>query len=113
MVNRPWVPRPSELVRINFNPIAGHEQANVRPAVVLSAQGFNDKSDLLVCVPCTTKIKGHPFEVAIAGLTEPSVALSHHIRTLDWRQRQAVSIGFAAADEMAEIRQKIQALLGI
>lgn len=112
-MNRPWVPRPSEIIRINFSPVAGHEQAKARPAVVLSAQGFNDKSDLLVCVPCTTKVKGHPFEVAIGALAEPSVALSHHIRTMDWRQRQAIPVGFAAVEEMAEIRQRIQALLGL
>lgn len=113
MVSRPWVPRASEIVRIDFNPTKGHEQAHDRPAVVLSNQGFNDKSGLLVCVPCTTKIKGNPFEVRISGLNEPTAALSHQIRTMDWRERGAVLIGVASAAEMAEILGKIQSLIGI
>jgi len=107
------VPRASEIIRLDFNPVAGHEQGNLRPAVVLSGQGFNDRSSLLVCVPCTTKLKGFPFEVAVAGLPEPSVALTHQIRTLDWRNRNAISVGFASAAEMTEVRAKVQALLGI
>jgi mRNA interferase MazF len=113
VVSRPWVPRASEIVRIDFNPTKGHEQANDRPAVVLSNQGFNDKSGLLVCIPCTTKIKGNPFEVRISGLNGPTVALSHQIRTMDWRERGAVFIGVASAAEMAEILGKIQSLIGI
>jgi len=111
MVER-WVPRPSEIVRIDFNPTRGHEQANLRPAVVLSHQGFNDRTGLAVCIPVTTKRKGFPFEVSISGLQEPSAALTHQLRTLDWRERGAVATGFATDAEMAEIRAKVGALLG-
>jgi mRNA interferase MazF len=113
MTRRDWVPRPSEIIRIDFNPIRGHEQANDRPAVVLSNQGFNDKAGLLVCVPCTTRIKGHPFEVALSALNQPTVALAHHVRTMDWRERGAVSLGFATPAEMNEVRGKLQALLDL
>ena len=98
-------------MRIDFDPIAGDEQGNVRPAVVLSNQGFNDRSDLIVCIPCTTKIKGFPFEVAVSGLPDPSVALAHQVRTMDWRARAAKSVGFVADGEMLEIRAKLRALL--
>ena len=107
----PWVPRASEIIRIN--PIKGHEQANDRPAVVLSSQGFNDKASRVVCVPCTTKIKGGPWEVAISGLNEQTVALSDQIRTMDWRARGAVPLGFATDPELTELLAKVRALLGI
>ena len=113
MVSKPWVPRPGEIIRIDFNPIRGHEQANDRPAVVLSNQGFNDKTGLVVCAPCTTKIKGHPFEVLISGLNEPSAALTHHLRSLDWRERKAIAFGKVSAGEMSDILAKVQALIGI
>jgi mRNA interferase MazF len=107
-----WVPRPSEVVLVDFNPVSGHEQANRRPAVVLSNQGFNDRVGLVVCVAVTTKVKGNPFEVALGGLPEPSAALSHQVRTLDWRARQARPFGFASEREMREIRGKLGALVG-
>jgi mRNA interferase MazF len=92
------------VVLIDFNPVSGHEQANRRPAVVLSHQGFNDRLGLIVCVPVTTKLKGNPFEVMLAGLPERSAALSHQPRTLDWRARQARPFGFASAADMQELR---------
>lgn len=108
-----WSPRPGDIVRVDFNPVAGHEQGKVRPAVVLSHQGFNERTGLIVCVPCTSKIKGFPFEVPISGLPLPTVALTHQLRTLDWRDRQAMFVASASAAEMSDIRQKIQALLGV
>lgn len=110
---RGWVPQPGEIVRLDFNPLAGHEQGNTRPAVVLSHQGFNERAGLLVCAPCTTKAKGHPFEVALAGLPQPTVALAHQLRTVDWRERAAMPMAFCSDGELSDIRQKIQALLGI
>lgn len=112
-MTRRWVPQPGEIVRLDFNPVAGHEQGNARPAIVLSHAGFNERSGLLVCVPCTSKIKGFPFEVAIAGLAVPTVALAHQLRTVDWRERAASPLGFASMAEMSDLRQKIQALLGM
>ena len=113
MVKPAWVPRAGEVVRIDFNPTRGHEQAELRPAVVLSNQGFNDKTSRVVCVPCTTNTKGYPFEVGLGGLDRPSAALVDQIRTLDWRERRAVAFGFASGAELAEIRGKLQALLGL
>lgn len=111
-MSRPWVPRASEIVLIEFNPVAGHEQGKARPAVILSPQGFNDRAGLVVCVAVTSQVKGNPFEVPIAGLDKPSVALSHQVRTLDWRARQARPAGFATDGEMREIRGKLGALVG-
>ena len=113
MAGRPWVPRLSEIVQIDFSPTQGHEQANLRPAVVLSGQGFNDKMGLIVCIPCTTKIKGNPFEVVLAGLKEPTAALTQQIRTLDWRERRAYNLGFASDSEIDDIRRKVLSILSL
>ena len=113
MVTRPWVPRPGEIIKMDLNPTLGHEQANERPAVVLSAQGFNDKSSRVVCVPCTTNVKKGPWEVAISGLNQQTVALSDQIRRMGWRARKAIQYGSATEAEMLEILGKIQALIGI
>lgn len=113
MAKPAWVPRMSEIIQIDFDPTQGHEQAHLRPAVVLSGQGFNDRMGLIVCIPCTTAIKGNPFEVQISCLTKPTVALTNQIRTLDWRARGAFNLGFAADAEIDEIRAKIIAILGL
>ena len=112
-MKKPYVPRATEIVMIDFSPTRGHEQAQLRPAIVLSGQGYNDRANLLVCVPCTRSIRGYPFEVRIASLPEPGVALADQLRTLDWRERGAHSLGFASDAEMSELRAKLKSLLGI
>lgn len=106
-----YVPDAGDVVWIDFDPQAGHEQAGRRPAVVLSPAVYNGRSGLMLCCPVTTKIKGYPFEVEIGG-NVPNVALSDQLKSLDWRARRAEKKGAVSPVEMAEIRGKIRALIG-
>jgi|SRR5580658_11279300 mRNA interferase MazF len=106
-----YVPEAGDIVWISFNPQAGREQAGHRPAVVLSPSAYNAKTSLMLCCPMTTRIKGYPFEVVIAG-PPSSVALADQVKSLDWRQRRAKKKGSASPAELAEIRAKLRALLG-
>lgn len=110
-MSRAYVPDAGDLVWINFNPQAGHEQAGRRPAVVLSPAAYNSKASLMLCCPMTTQIKNYPFEVRIAGPT-PSVVLADQIKSVDWRKRRARRQGKISAAELADIRAKIRALIG-
>ena len=112
MVKRPsYVPDAGDLVWLQFDPQAGHEQAGHRPALVLSPAPYNGKTGLMVCCPLTTRIKGYPFEVAIAG-KPGSVVLADQVKNLDWRARQAVHKGRVSPAELAEVRAKLRALIG-
>lgn len=106
-----YVPAAGDIVWLQFDPQAGHEQAGHRPALVLSPAAYNGKTGLMLCCPLTTQIKGYPFEVRIAG-ERASVALADQVKSLDWRVRQAVHKGQASASELAEVKAKIAALLG-
>jgi mRNA interferase MazF len=111
-VRRPtYVPDAGDIVWIDFNPQAGHEQAGHRPAVVLSPAAYNGKTSLMLCCPMTTQIKGYPFEVLIAGPSRSAV-LADQIKSLDWRMRRAKRKGVVSPAELAEIRAKIRALVG-
>ena len=107
---RGYVPDAGEIVWLQFNPQAGHEQAGHRPAVVLSPASYNRPTGLMVCCPVTTKIKGYPFEVALAG-DPASVALADRVKSLDWRARNAQRKGRVAEAELIDIRAKICALI--
>jgi mRNA interferase MazF len=108
---RRFVPDAGDIVWLNFTPQSGHEQAGHRPALVLSPAAYNDKTDLMICCPMTTQIKNYPFEVRIAG-TSQSVVLADQVKSLDWRSRKAAKKGAVTADELAEVRGKILALIG-
>jgi len=104
-------PEAGDIVWIDFDPQAGHEQAKPRPAVVLSPASYNDRAGLLLCCPTTTRIKGYPFEVKLSG-RPASVALADQVKSFDWRARKALKKGRATAGELAEIRAKLHALVG-
>jgi len=101
-----YVPAAGDIVWLNFTPQAGH-----RPALVVSPAGYNDKTSLMICCPMTTQIKGYPFEVLVSG-APTSVVLSDQVKSLDWRVRKVKRKGAVSAEELAEVRAKILALIG-
>ena len=105
MVGLTNVPLRGDVVWIDFNPQAGHEQAGRRPAVVLTTKDFNDKTttkdfndktSLVVLCPITrssTRQQRNPFAIAIPeGLEVNGFILADQIRTMDWRARNAAYI---------------------
>ena len=83
------MPDRGDLVWLDFDPQAGHEQARRRPVLVLSPRAYNARTGLMLCCPLTTKRKGYPFEVPIEDGDPPSVVLADQIRSVDWRARNA------------------------
>lgn len=108
---RPYVPDAGDIVWLQFNPQAGHEQAGHRPALVLSPAAYNSKTGLMLCCPMTTQVKGYPFEVKVAG-KKNTVVLADQVKNLDWRARQARRKGAVSSAELTEVRAKIIALVG-
>lgn len=106
-----YVPDAGDIVWLQFDPQAGHEQAGHRPALVLSPAAYNGKTGLMVCCPLTTRIKGYPFEVVIGGKPE-SVVLADQVKNLDWKARRATQKGRVSPEELGEVRAKLRALIG-
>jgi mRNA interferase MazF len=111
MAARGYVPDAGDVVWLEFDPQAGHEQAGHRPALVISPASYNLKTSLMVCCPMTTKVKGHPFEVLteVGGLA--CAVLSDQVKSLDWRVRKAKKKAAVASEVMLHVRAKIKALL--
>lgn len=101
-----YVPQAGDIVWLNFTPQAGH-----RPALVVSPAAYNAKTSLMICCPMTTQTKNYPFEVLVAG-EPPGVVLADQVKSLDWRVRKAKRKGAVSAEELAEVRAKIVALIG-
>lgn len=106
-----YVPDAGDVVWLSFDPQTGHEQADHRPALVLSPATYNGRTGLMVCCPMTTQLKGYPFEVALAG-ERRSAVLADQVKSLDWRMRQARFKNRVSAEELAEVRAKAVALIG-
>ena len=113
MAARGYVPDAGDIVWLEFDPQAGHEQAGHRPALVISPASYNGKTGLMVCCPMTTQIKQYPFEVPFDAGGVPSAVLADQVKSLDWKIRRAKKKGSAPADVVTHVRAKIKALLTI
>ena len=78
-----------DIIIINFNPQQGHEQAGNRPAVVISNNFFNAKSNMTIVCPITNTNNKYPLHVPLDDRTRTKgVILCEHIRALDITARQ-------------------------
>ena len=65
MSSSTYIPERGDIVWLEFNPRAGHEQSGHRPALVVSPKAYNQKVGLALFCPVTTRVKGYPFEVVL------------------------------------------------
>ena len=109
-----YVPKRGDLVWIDFNPQAGHEQAGRRPAVVLSPISYNKPSGLALVCPVTNRSKGYPFEVPLsADAPVTGVVLVDQVRNFDWNARRMVYLGELDAATLAEILARLAPLVEV
>jgi mRNA interferase MazF len=113
MPPRAYVPDASDVVWLEFDPQAGHEQAGHRPALVISPASYNGKTGLMVCCPMSTKIKGHPFEVVTQVEGMDCAVLSDQVKSLDWKILRAKKKATVSAEVLRHVRAKMKALLQI
>jgi mRNA interferase MazF len=112
VVSSAYVPDVGDVVWLQFDPQAGHEQAGHRPALVLSPARYNSARGMMICCPMTSRLKGYVFEVVVAT-DPPSAVLADQIKSLDWRARRAVRKGSVKPAVLEEVKAKIKALLGV
>lgn len=106
-----YIPDKSDVVWLEFDPQSGHEQKGKRPAVVISPKNYNEKSNLALFCPVTSKKKGYPFEIKIKSKKISGVILSDQIRSLDWKARNAEFIMKASDSIMDDVMSKLKLLI--
>jgi mRNA interferase MazF len=114
VVKRAYVPEPGDLIWLTFDPQTGREQRGRRPALVLSPRIYNERSELAIVCPITSKVKRRMFEVSLppGGRIEGAV-LVNHLKSLDWKQRRAELAGKTDASVLEEVRERIRPLVGL
>ena len=112
MKGSPYAPARGEIVWLQIEPQAGHEESGTRPAVIISPREYNEKVGLCRCCPVTSQAKGYPFEVDLpAGLEVKGVVLCDQVKSMDWKARHARTIGSLPGRSVKEIQARILALI--
>ena len=110
-----YVPRRGDLIRLDVDPSAGHEQQGSRPALVLSPEAFNRLGLLLAC-PVTRGsafARGKAWTVALsdAGLATDGVVLCNQVRTVDWKARRAQFIEAVSPELTGDVLARVATLI--
>jgi len=92
------------IIWLDFNPQAGHEQKGRRPALVISNDTFNNFSKMAIVCPITNIDKNHPFHIKLNDKTKTTgVVLCDQARTLDINARKYEFIENIPEDILLEI----------
>ena len=103
-----------DIVYLNFNPQAGHEQMGRRPAVVVSNNIFNRFSKILMVCPITNTNKKHPFHIELDKRTDTTgVVLCDQAKMLDLGARNAEFSEKLPDDLLAEVVDIIKSFIEI
>lgn len=93
-----------DIIIINFNPQQGHEQAGKRPAVVVSNNFFNAKSNMTLVCPITNTNNNYPLHIPLdEGTRTKGVILCEHIKALDITARQYKIVEHLPKDILQEV----------
>jgi mRNA interferase MazF len=104
-----------ELRWADLNPVRGHQQAGIRPVLILSHDVFNARSGTVIAVALTSQPQraGFPLtlELAVAGLREPTWVKISQVRTLSV-ERVGKRLARIAPAEVAKVIEGLNEILG-
>lgn len=96
--------RQGDIIKLNFNPQSGHEQAGYRPALVVSNDVFNQKTNLVIVCPISNTTNDFPLHVKLDNRTSTTGSvLCQHIKSLDIVSRGYVFVERLPDDLLQEV----------
>lgn len=106
-----YIPQRGDIVWTDFTPASGHEQLGKRPALVLSPGPFNKKIMLAMVAPITSRVRGHGFEVPLAGKKVSGVALCQQVKMIDYTARGVQFAEKAPEAVVSDALAKVRAIV--
>jgi mRNA interferase MazF len=110
-------PAQDEVWIVDLSPVVGHEQGGVRPALIISEDGFNrSQAELVTIAPITTTgrrliahIRVDPPE---SGLAKPSFIMTDQVRTIS-KLRLRQRLGVISPKTRAEVETRLRIHLAL
>jgi mRNA interferase MazF len=104
-----------DIVWADLNLVKGHEQAGLRPALILSPEIFNDRSGTVIAMALTSQPQkaGFPLtmEITSVSLPKPTWVKISQIRTLSI-ERLGKRMGHVSDEEMSQIVEGLNEIIG-
>lgn len=101
-----------DVLKINFNPQVGHEQAGFRPAVVVSNKLLNNKLTLALLCPITHTKRNNAFHYELVNYDfVDGFVMCDQLKTMDLSKRGYAVIGSLRDDDIIKILDRIEMLI--
>ena len=109
---KPYSPQKGDIISVTFDPQSGHEEKGRRPALVVSNTLFNERTGLAIVCPITRTERGFPFHVPVKDNQDVSgFVMVEQVKSIDYRARQARSLGKASDDLLDEVLSILDACI--
>jgi mRNA interferase MazF len=110
-------PTRGDVWQVDFGATRGHEPSGIRPALVLSVDGFNaGPADLVIVLPITSKRKGVLYHVEVlppeGGLPMTSYVKCEDVRSIA-KDRLLRYRGSVLAATLTSVEDRLRILLGL
>ena len=93
-----------DIIYLDFDPQAGHEQKGRRPAFVVSNNLFNKFTKAAIVCPITNTDKDIPIQVRLDNRTKTTgVIMCEQVKALDVNKRNAEFVEKAPLDIISEV----------
>ena len=102
--------RQGDIIKVSFDPKAGHEQAGYRPAIVVSNDEFIKRTKLAIVCPITNTDNSFPLHVPLGSRTlTTGVVLCEHLRTLDLTSQKNKFVEKVPSDILKQVTDIVAA----
>ena len=83
-----YIPKQGDIAFVDFNPTKGHEQAGLRPCIVISNNIFNKHTKMVIVCPITSNEKEYPTHYLLKNTKKiRGSVLCEHIRSINYEIR--------------------------
>jgi len=110
-------PSRGEIWDLSFDPTIGHEQAGVRPALIISIDLFNEgPADLILAIPITRTTRKVRWHVQVdppdGGLVSQSFVLCDSVRSVS-KARLKRRRGKVSEEVLVQVEDRLRILMGL
>ena len=102
-----------DIIKINLNPIRGHEQAGYRPVIVINNAAHSRASNMTIVCPITNTDRNNPLHVELKGLQTTGFVMCDQIRAIDIRARNYKAVETVDEETLWEICDIVQGSLDV
>ena len=97
-------PEQGDIVYLEFDPQAGHEQKGKRPALIVSNPTFNEFTKLAMVCPITKTKRNFPLHIKLDERTKTQgVIMCEQVKSLDITARNVVCFEKVPKDILEEV----------